>query len=90
MRMKSVSKSHAMHQAADNHLRTGIHAPHAGHTFTALLFGEIIHVLDSPNLDSIPLSPKQELLLLQLPDRIPQLGRPLELELLRSLTHLRL
>jgi hypothetical protein len=42
-RVKPVSESHAVYQAADDHLRARIHAPDAGHPLTSLFFGEIIH-----------------------------------------------
>jgi len=42
-RVKPIPESHAMHHAADSHLRTGIYAFDAGHPFTSLLLGEVIH-----------------------------------------------
>jgi hypothetical protein len=41
--VESVSEPHAVYQTADNHLWTGIRTFDAGHSFTAFLFGEIIH-----------------------------------------------
>jgi len=38
-RMKPVSESHAVYQAADNHLWAGIRAPDAGHPLTSFLTG---------------------------------------------------
>jgi hypothetical protein len=36
-RMEAVAEAHAMHQAANNHLWTRIHALNAGHPFASLL-----------------------------------------------------
>jgi len=41
--MKSVTESHAVYEAAHNHLWPSVLAFDAGHPFTAFLFGEIIH-----------------------------------------------
>jgi len=41
--MKPVAESYAMHKAANNHFRTGVLPLDAGHAFTSLLLGEIIH-----------------------------------------------
>jgi hypothetical protein len=41
--MEPIAESHAMYQSANNHFWTGIRASYAGHPFTTLLFGEIIH-----------------------------------------------
>lgn len=41
--VKSVTESHAVNEAAHNHLWLSVLAFDAGHPFTAFLFGEIIH-----------------------------------------------
>ena len=46
--MKPVAESDAVHQSANNHLWTGIRTSYAGHPFTALLIGEIIHEIGLP------------------------------------------
>jgi len=46
--MKPIPETHAMDEAADNHLRPGVRSSNARHLLASLLLGEVVHQADLP------------------------------------------